>query len=214
MARRKKEPKIVHRETIAAAASELFASKGITATSMDDIAKVAGYSKATLYVYFENKEEIVSVLVMKSMKKLYSYIVSALEKEKSTESRYRQICQGLLQYQKEFPFYFEMVLDQIDIQGHNSECMPEEKETYQIGEEINKKLAVFLQNGIDKGELKADIKIMPTIFAFWGMLSGFIQLARKKERYIKDTMNLSEQQFIEYGFDMLYQSIAMEDSGK
>lgn len=24
---------------------------------MDDIAKAAGYSKATLYVYFENKEE-------------------------------------------------------------------------------------------------------------------------------------------------------------
>ena len=33
----------------------LFMEKGIAATSMDDIAKAAGYSKATLYVYFENK---------------------------------------------------------------------------------------------------------------------------------------------------------------
>lgn len=46
------------------AASALFSEKGITATSMDDIAKAAGYSKATLYVYFENKEEIVGILVL------------------------------------------------------------------------------------------------------------------------------------------------------
>ena len=56
MARRKKEPRSVHREKIASAASVLFMDKGIVATSMDDIAKAAGYSKATLYVYFENKE--------------------------------------------------------------------------------------------------------------------------------------------------------------
>lgn len=46
MGRRKKEPKSVHREKIATAASTLFMEKGIAATSMDDIAKAAGYSKA------------------------------------------------------------------------------------------------------------------------------------------------------------------------
>ena len=58
MGRRKKEPRSVHRENIVSAASALFLEKGIAAASMDDIAKAAGYSKATLYVYFENKEEI------------------------------------------------------------------------------------------------------------------------------------------------------------
>ena len=54
MGRRKKEPRSVHRENIASAASSLFMEKGIRLVSMDDIAKAAGYSKATLYVYFEN----------------------------------------------------------------------------------------------------------------------------------------------------------------
>ena len=83
MGRRKKEPKSAHREKIASAASALFMEKGIAATSMDDIAKAAGYSKATLYVYFENKEEIVSILVLDSMKKLYGYIASALAHKES-----------------------------------------------------------------------------------------------------------------------------------
>lgn len=207
MGRRKKEPKSVHREKIASAASVLFMEKGIAATSMDDIAKAAGYSKATLYVYFENKEEIVSILALDSMKKLYNYIVSALEQQETTKEQYHFICHGLIQYQEEFPFYFKMVLDKINIDFESHDCLPEEKETYQIGEEINEKIKEFLISGMEKGDLRSNLKILPTIFNFWGMLSGLIQLAANKEEYIKKAMGLSKAEFLEYGFHMLYCSI-------
>ena len=212
MARRKKEPKSVHREKIASDASVLFMERGIAATSMDDIAKAAGYSKATLYVYFENKEEIVGILALDSMKKLYHYIASALEQQQTTKEQYNFICRGLVQYQEEFPFYFQMVLDKINIDFERRDYLPEEKETYQIGEEINEKIKEFLISGIDKGDLRCDLKIMPTIFVFWGMLSGLIQLAENKEEYIKKAMGLSKVKFLEHGFHMLYCSIA--DSGE
>ena len=210
MGRRKKEPKCVHREKIASAASVLFMDKGIAATSMDDIARAAGYSKATLYVYFKNKEELVGILVLDSMKKLYHYIVSALELQETTKEQYNFICRGLVRYQEEFPFYFKMVLDKINIDFENHEYLPEEKETYQIGEDINEKIKEFLLSGMDKGDLRADLKIMPVIFNFWGMLSGLIQLAANKEEYIKKAMGLSKTQFLEYGFHMLYCSISNE----
>ncbi len=210
MARRKKEPKSVHRENIATAASTLFMEKGITATSMNDIAKIAGYSKATLYVYFENKEEIIGFLVLDSMKKLYSYITSALEQQEATKTRYDLICRGLVLYQEEFPFYFKMVLDKINIDFESRNYLPEEKETYQIGEEINEKLKDFLVSGTKRGDLRDDLKIMPTIFHFWGMLSGLIQFASNKEEYIENVLHLSKNQFLEYGFDMLYRSIEKE----
>lgn len=208
MGRRKKEPRSVHREKIAAAASTLFMEKGIVATSMDEIAKAAGYSKATLYVYFENKEEIVGIIVLDSMKKLYGYMDFALAKEDTTKARYDAICDGLVQYQEEFPFYFKMVLDNINIDFEKQDCLPEEKETYRVGEEINEKIKDFLISGMEKGDLRDDLEIMPTIFNFWGMLSGIIQLAANKEEYIQSAMGLSKMQFLEYGFDMLYCSIA------
>ena len=124
MARRKKEPRSVHRENIVSAASVLFMEKGIAATSMDDIAKAAGYSKATLYVYFENKEEIVGILVLNSMKKLYDHISAALVQQEATKARYDLICRGLVQYQEEFPFYFRMVLDKINIDFENNDYLP------------------------------------------------------------------------------------------
>lgn len=208
MGRRKKEPRSVHRENIVSAASALFMERGIAATSMDDIAKAAGYSKATLYVYFENKEEIVGILVLNSMKKLYDYISSALIQHETTKARYDFICRGLVQYQEEFPFYFKMVLDKINIDFEGKDYLPEEKETYQIGEEINEKIKKFLLSGMEKGDLRSDLEIMPAIFNFWGMLSGIIQLAANKEEYIKKSMELSKEQFLEYGFSLVYHSIA------
>lgn len=208
MGRRKKEPRSVHRENIVSAASVLFMEKGIAAASMDDIAKAAGYSKATLYVYFENKEEIVGILVLNSMRKLYDYISSALIRHETTKARYDLICRGLVQYQEEFPFYFKMVLDKINIDFESYDYLSEEKETYQIGEEINEKIKHFLLSGMEKGDLRGDLEIMLAIFNFWGMLSGIIQLAANKEEYIKKSMNLSKDQFLEYGFSLIYNSIA------
>ena len=181
--------------------------KGIAAVSMDDIAKAARYSKATLYVYFKNKEEIVGILVLNSMKKLYDYISSALTQHETTKTRYNFICRGLLRYQEEFPFYFKMVLDKINIDFESQDYLPEEKETYQIGEAINEKIKNFLLSGMEKGDLRGDLEIMPAIFNFWGMLSGIIQLATNKEEYIKKSMGLSKNEFLEYGFSLVYHSI-------
>lgn len=207
MGRRKKEPKSVHRNNISSAASKLFMGKGISATSMDDIAKASGYSKATLYVYFKNKEEIVGILVLESMQKLYDYISSAIEQKKSAKERYDSICLGLVKYQEEYPFYFKTVLEKINIDFYNKDYLPEERETYLVGEKINEKLKEFITAGIKNNELRNDIEILPAIFNFWGMLSGIIQLASNKEEYIKLSMGMTKKQFLEYGFQMLYRSI-------
>lgn len=208
MGRRKKEQRSIHRERIASAASVLFMEKSIAGTSMDDIAKAAGYSKATLYVYFENKEEIVGVLVLESMQKLYDYLSSALTQQETTRARYDGICRSLVQYQEEFPFYFKVALDKINIDFEHTDYLPEEKETFQVGEKINEIMQDFLLSGIEKGDLRSDLDPILTILSFWGMLSGLVQLADTKQEYIKDRLDRSKKEFIDYGFRMLYRSVA------
>lgn len=208
MGRRKKEPRSIHRERIASAASVLFMEKSIAGTSMDDIAKAAGYSKATLYVYFENKEEIVGVLVLESIQKLYDYLSSALTQQETTRARYDGICRSLVQYQEEFPFYFKVALDKINIDFEHTDYLPEEKETFQVGEKINEIMQDFLLSGIEKGDLRSDLDPILTILSFWGMLSGLVQLADTKQEYIKGRLDRSKKEFIDYGFRMLYRSVA------
>lgn len=134
-------------------------------------------------MYIENKEEIVGILVLGSMKKLYEYIASALAQQESTKGRYELICRGLVRYQEEFPFYFDMALSKINIDFENRDYLPEEKETYLVGEEINEKLRDFLTAGMENGELRDDLEIMPAIFNFWGMFSNDTACSKQRSIY-------------------------------
>jgi AcrR family transcriptional regulator len=51
------------RRQILAGARKVFLKHGFDAASMNDIARVAGVSKGTLYVYFENKERLFTALM-------------------------------------------------------------------------------------------------------------------------------------------------------
>ena len=45
-------------EEISAAALQVFARRGLHQTTLDDVAKEAGVSKGTIYLYFKNKEDL------------------------------------------------------------------------------------------------------------------------------------------------------------
>src|SRR4249920_3188746 len=48
---------------LASAALELFVERGFAATRLDDVAKRAGVSKGTLYLYFDSKDDLFKAVV-------------------------------------------------------------------------------------------------------------------------------------------------------
>jgi AcrR family transcriptional regulator len=54
-------------QELLAAALELFVERGFASTRLEDVARRAGVSKGTLYLYFENKEELFKAVVRDSL---------------------------------------------------------------------------------------------------------------------------------------------------
>ena len=54
-------------QEVLAAALDLFVERGYAATRLDDIAKHAGVSKGTLYLYFANKEDLFMAMVRETV---------------------------------------------------------------------------------------------------------------------------------------------------
>ena len=54
-------------QELLAAAIDLFVERGFAATRLEDVARRAGVSKGTLYLYFENKEELFKAVVRTSI---------------------------------------------------------------------------------------------------------------------------------------------------
>ncbi|MBC8459571.1 MAG: TetR/AcrR family transcriptional regulator [Bacteroidales bacterium] len=61
------------RELILKAALELFASQGISHTTIHQIAKKAGISKGLIYNYFTSKEELLEEIIKSSIEHLYAF---------------------------------------------------------------------------------------------------------------------------------------------
>ncbi|MDF3072464.1 MAG: TetR-family transcriptional regulator [Alphaproteobacteria bacterium] len=71
----------VSREAVLKSARSLFVAQGYLATSVDDIARKAGYSKGGVYFYFLDKSQILHELLVQSCA-LYAEIIATLKNEK------------------------------------------------------------------------------------------------------------------------------------
>src|SRR2546428_4769857 len=54
-------------DEILAAALEVFADRGFAATKLEDVARKAGVTKGTIYLYFENKEALFKALIRQTI---------------------------------------------------------------------------------------------------------------------------------------------------
>jgi AcrR family transcriptional regulator len=64
---RKLREKQQRRQDIIAAACEVFASRGFTDATLEEIAEKAEFGKGTIYNYFENKEALLSAVIVESL---------------------------------------------------------------------------------------------------------------------------------------------------
>lgn len=74
--RRRKESRP---QELTAAALDLFVRQGFAATRVEDIARAAGVTPGTLYVYFDNKEALLKSVVYESMVPVLAYANRRLE---------------------------------------------------------------------------------------------------------------------------------------
>jgi len=199
-----------NRNNILDTAKLLFLEKGITQTTMDDIAKKADYSKSTIYVYFKSKEEIFDYIVLEYITLLKDGIDKAVSNAKEFADGYFAICNMMVDFYNTYPMYFDSILGEIKIV--TDESNPVLFKIYAVGEQINDIIESYVKDCIDKGEICTDLEpLTQTIFALWAGICGIVLLAHKKEEYILKRMNVSKDMFMQNGFKLLLKSIIKED---
>ncbi len=83
----KKEKDVSRREQIIRSASLLFETKGFDGTTIDDIVRAAGIAKGTFYIYFPNKEELLTQVIRRLIEETMEQLEEKLEGEKDFFNR-------------------------------------------------------------------------------------------------------------------------------
>lgn len=196
-----------HRDTISGVADRLFAEKGMEKTTMDDIAKEAEYSKATLYVYFKSKDEIFHYITLKGMQMLHDKFARVLETQQGAIDQYLEICKALGAFYEEYPVYFQSMLETIASDTESRLRSETLEAIYQAGELLNGYIESLIHKGIEEEVFKKELPSLPTGMVFWASLSGIVSLAGKKRDYISQSTGMTREDFMDFGFKMLLQSI-------
>jgi AcrR family transcriptional regulator len=97
-------PQAERRDQLLLVARGIFAERGFQATTMDDIAKEAGFTKPILYQYFESKTELYREIVNQTAKNLMNSLRTAVAEVESPRAK----------IEVAFRVYFEMVVSETD----------------------------------------------------------------------------------------------------
>jgi len=188
-----KKPRVkdkdVRIQEIQAAAKKVFLRKGFTNTTVEGIAKKAGISKGTVYLYFKNKQEVYIALMIPVIKE----IGKELDKLESRvlENKYsncRKLVEGILMahwraYEND-PEGIRIV--QAFLQGDHFSAMS--KETLQkINDSARTNFETFrriLSHAAKSGLMKR-VELTPLVDFLWGSFLGIIEVEVSKLRVTK-----------------------------
>lgn len=98
-----------HKRTLLETADRLLTAYGYDGMNMNMLAKEAGYSKATVYVYMESKDEIVRLLSIERLKLMRKELELVMKNDMSTEEKFAEIKSVLDEFYAEDKVYFDFI---------------------------------------------------------------------------------------------------------
>lgn len=155
------------------AAEHLFFASGYEDVTMDDIAREVELNKATIYLYFKNKETLFATIVLRGILVLKGKYLECMEKHAPGIAKVALMGQAYYQFSQEYPDYLRL------IHFYGSERFSKENPyTADIGKgygACRTILADAIREGIDDGTIRADLDPFLTsmylMISFMGILS-------------------------------------------
>ena len=86
------------RDQILRTAADLFRERGFRATTLDDIVKPLGMSKASLYTYFRAKEEILAAISRETIERFTRELALVRGSDLSPDEKLRRIVRGHVRF--------------------------------------------------------------------------------------------------------------------
>lgn len=215
---RKQKEKLIRSNDIVDAAEKVIFIKGYELATMDEIAKEAEFSKRTVYVYFNSKEQLYFEIMLRGYRILNDMIKAALadSNEKNSINRIKVIGSTLYQFADEFPNYFDAIMSYENGEKDFVDGIPDKsrEECYALGEIIFGYLASTLAEGIEEGVIRSELDITDSALILWSCTLGLFNTVRKKRNYIEHYHKRNPEKLLREGLNRLIMTVEKNNGGK
>jgi AcrR family transcriptional regulator len=184
------------RDAVCEAALELFAEKGIEATTTREIAERAGAAEGTLYRHFRGKEDLAHSLYQRCAGELRERLAAASAPTKPPRARLEALVRGIFDFFAERPTSCTYLLTtRSDAEEDDDPSRPP------LGPFVE-----VLRDGVEQDAFRA-----PSVPLTAGWILAMVQ---RTVRYLKaGTLDLDEQAAIDRTVDAVLHLVAQEGGG-
>ena len=181
IAERRLEEKERRRAEIVDAAEAAGREVGLDALTMDDVARRARLSRALLYVYFQDRSDLMFGLAERAMGMLHARFIEASERNRTGLEQVSSMGRAYVAFSQEFPVLFD-ALARCEVQSTEpSESSPSEQACSQGGDRLQAVLVASIESGVRDGSIRSDVgSPMLMSVTLWGFMHGIIQLTTNK----------------------------------
>jgi TetR/AcrR family transcriptional regulator, cholesterol catabolism regulator len=145
---------------IIGAAVKLFAEEGYHSTTLDKVAADIGVSKATLYYYFRNKEEIIRAILNRSLDRM-KQTLEIKKASLSTTEKLRQFIEYHVVFGADDAELAKITFEQLNI-------LP--KRSREVLKRKQREIVDFLQDLLQQGNNEGTIKVSNTKIAAFAII--------------------------------------------
>ncbi|HWJ07480.1 MAG TPA: TetR/AcrR family transcriptional regulator [Steroidobacteraceae bacterium] len=204
---RRQEEKDRRRGEIVDAAEALYAETGWDAITMDQVARRARLSRALLYVYFKDKQDLHLALVERALDALRESFLEAQRGHPDGLSEVEAIGQAYLAYAREKPHYFDACARYQAHEVCSAEVHANEEACRVAGHRVHEVIVASLNRGVADGTIRNDLgNPYVTALALWAFSHGVIQIAANKGGQIEHE-GTPLPVFVEHAFGLALRSL-------
>jgi TetR/AcrR family transcriptional regulator, cholesterol catabolism regulator len=165
------------RQEMIKAAASVFQAQGLSGTSVDDVARVAGVDRASLYYYFGSKKELFEAVVLDALVNNIEMAERIRDSDDPPDQKLGQLIKNLMiSYAEYYPHLYVYVAEDPAQLARSSPRGG--ADVLDLQRRFDRALVAILQQGIDAGVFRSDIS--PRLAAY-----GIIGMANWSHRWFQ-----------------------------
>jgi TetR/AcrR family transcriptional regulator len=211
---RREREKEQRRAVIITAAEELFFTRGISNTTMDEIADKVELSKGAVYLYLKSKEELFVAIVQRGLAILHNLFTAAAQRQGNGLERLRAIGDEFYRFHRDYPNYFSAIFyHEFHAAIHDGDESLS-SELLKDGEEMMELTAGVIQEGISDGSIRPNVDPQTVSLILDGFLTGIIRMMSAEKDHLLKCHQVDGEELIRVAMNMIFYALkgpALED---
>jgi AcrR family transcriptional regulator len=176
---------------------------------MNDIAHQVGVNRATLYIYFKNKDSLYFAVLLRGLYFMRDAFGKSIKEDQNGLERLIALCNAFFSYYQEHPKYYNELI-YMRARSFDISQIENAEEHMIVAQELMDAISNSIEMGIKEGSMKKDLEPIKTAVFVVNNCEKYVNPGPDMLGFL-EMHNIPPEQYLEYSFNLLISTISNQE---